>query len=113
MEREEFIETLERCLRKAFLDVTWAFSTDEDEAAKLCLANDNSLILNYVRTQYQIESIERIKYAIDECRDDYSVTLFMKDGRRLRIGEEKDEAYILLQSDNCDDICLYRDKRRG
>lgn len=108
MDREDFIAALRRCLKKAFLDVTWSFSTDEDEDAKLCLDRDGFLIFCFVRTPYQASGVLRVKYGIDEAAGDYYVVLDMKDGSRLRIGEARGEAYILLQTGTTEDVCLYR-----
>ena len=110
MNREVFIDTLDRCCKKAFLDVTWTFSTDEDQDARLGLDNDGYLILNYVKTPYNVEDVVRIKYGIDNPNDDYYFTIDMKSGHRLRIGEAEGIAYILLQTGKTDDIYLYRSK---
>lgn len=108
MNREDFIDTLDRCRKKAFLDVTWSFSTDEDEDAKICVDSRGYLIFNYVKTPYNIENVERIKYGIDELDNDYYFIICMKDGNCLRIGEAGGEEYILLQTGKTDDIYLYR-----
>ena len=110
MNRENFIEALERYRRKAFLDVTWSFSTDEDEDAKICLDRNGYLIFHDVRTPYNVDNVERVKYGIDEVNDDYYFTIDTKGGKRLRIGQSEGIAYILLQTGKTDDIYLYRSK---
>ena len=110
LNREDFIEALDRCRRKAFLDVTWSFSTDEDEDAKICLDRNGYLIFHDVKTQYNVENVERVKYGIDELNDDYYFLIGCKDGNQLRIGEAKGIEYILLQTGKTDDIYLYRSK---
>ena len=108
MNREEFITTLRRCLRKAFLDTVWTFSTDEDEDAKLCLDGQDRLVFCFVKSPYTLEHIAHVKYGIDEGAEDYYVILELREGGRLRIGEERGEAYILLQTGRIGDIQLYR-----
>lgn len=110
MDRESFIDALIRCRRKAFLDVTWSFSTDEDEDAKICLDRDSYLIFHDVKTPYNVENVERVKYGIDEMNADYYFTIVMKDGNRLRIGETDNNEYILLQTGKTEDIYLYQSK---
>ena len=108
MDREAFINALMRCRRNAFLDVTWSFSTDEDEDTKICLDRDGYLIFHDVKTPYNVEDVERVKYGIDEVNDNYYFTIVMKDGNRLRIGESRDNEYILLQTGKTEDIYLYQ-----
>lgn len=112
MDRENFIKTITRCLRKAFLDVTWSFSTDEDQIAKICLASDGYLILNYVRTPYCISDVERVKYGIDQLNEDYYISIFFVDGNTLKIGSIGSTDYITLQAEQAGEIILYKHDRR-
>ena len=108
MNREDFIDALMRCRRKSFLDVTWSFSIDEDEDAKICLDRDGFLIFHDVKTPYNVEDVKCVKYGIDEVNEDYYFTIVMKDGNRLRIGEARGKEYILLQTGKTEDIYLYQ-----
>lgn len=110
MNREGFIEALDRCRRKAFLDVTWSFSTDEDQDSKICLDKTGYLFFHDVKTPYNIDDVERVKYGIDELNDDYYFLIRLKDDNQLRIGEAKGIEYILLQTGKTDDIYLYQSK---
>ena len=112
MNREEFVSTITRCLRKAFLDVNWSFSTDEDQVAKICLATDGHLILNYVQTPYCISNVERIKYGIDQLNENYFILIFMNDGNILQIGTARSIEYITIQTGKTEDIILYKHDRR-
>ena len=112
MDRGEFISTLTRCLRKAFLDVTWSFSTDEGQVARICLASDGHLILNYVSTPYYISSVNRVKYGIDELNEDYYIEIGMEDDTILRIGTTRNTDYITLHTEKTNDIILYRHVRK-
>lgn len=112
MNRDDFINSITRCLRKAFLDVTWHFSTDEDQDAKICLAADGHLILNYVQTAYCISNIEQVKYGIDRLNENYYISLFMNDGNILQIGTIRSTDYISLQTEKNDNIILYSHNRR-
>ena len=112
MNREEFISSITRCLRKAFLDITWSFSTDEDQIARICLAADGRLILNYVPTPYNISFVEHVKYGINQLNQNYFISLFMNDGNILQIGTVRSTDYITLQTGKTDDIILYKHERR-
>lgn len=112
MNRDDFISGIKRCLRKAFLDVTWRFSTDEDQDAKICLSADGHLILNFVQTPYCISNIERVKYGIDQLNENYYISLFMNDGNILQIGTVRTTDYITLQTKKTDEIVLYKSDRR-
>lgn len=113
MDREDFIDALIRCRRKAFLDVTWTFSTDEDEDARICLDKSGFLELNDVKTPYNVSDVKRVKYGIDELNGNYYFTLVMKDGNRLCIGEARGNEYILLQTGKTEDIYLYQSQPAG
>ena len=108
MERQEFITTIDRCLKNAFLDVTWSFSTDEDYVANLSISKDDRLIFRYVKTPYRIADVRFIKYSVNEHTNDCYIVLFTDDGNSLQIGESKGRAYILLHTGKTDDIYLYR-----
>lgn len=112
MDRGEFISTLNRCLRKAFLDITWSFSTDEDQVARICLASDGHLILNYVSTPYYISRVKRVKYGIDELNENYYISIGMDDDTILQIGTARNTDYISLHTGNTNDIILYRNERK-
>lgn len=112
MDREEFVSTLIRCLRKAFLDVTWSFSTDEDQDARICLASNGYLILNYIPTPYHFSRVKRVKYGINELNENYYISIGMDDNTSLQIGTARNIDYITLHSDKSDDIILYQHKRR-
>lgn len=107
MDRDSFAEALTRCCRKAFLDVTWTFSSDEDEDARICLDRNGYLIVNDVTTPYNVEDVERVKYGIDEFNDDYYFSVCLKGGSRLRFGEINGNEYILLQPAGSGGIRLY------
>lgn len=112
MEREDFVKTITRCLRKAFLDVAWSFSTDEDQVAKICLASDGYLIINYVRTPYCIFDVERVKYGIDQLKEDYYIFIYFSDERALKIGSIGSTDYIVLQAEKNEEIIVYKHTRR-
>ena len=112
MNRAEFVNTITRCLRKAFLDVTWSFSTDEDQVAKICLGVDGCLILNYVHTPYCVSDVERVKYGIDQLKENYYISIDMKDGNAFQIGTVRSTDYITLKTGKTEDIILYKHDRR-
>lgn len=112
MNRAEFVNTITRCLRKAFLDVTWPFSTDEDQVARICLATDGRIILNYVTTPYNIANVEHVKYGINQLNQNYFISLYMNDSNILQIGTVRRTDYIILQTGKTDDIILYKHERQ-
>lgn len=49
MTQAEFMTRISRCIEKAFLDICWVVTSDEDEVADLCVDQSGMILLQDMR----------------------------------------------------------------
>lgn len=88
-----FIDKINACLEKAFLDESWLITTDEDEICDIFIVRQGRIYIDDTLFTHTVEDAVRIKYAIDEVNGRYCIVISFTDGTALEIGNKDEKKY--------------------
>ena len=88
-----FIDKINICLEKAFLDEDWLITTDEDEICDMLVDRQGRIFIDNTPFKHTVEDVVRIQYAIDEANNRYCIVITFEDDTALEIGNKDDAKY--------------------